>query len=799
MDEADVVAYTTLTDQYLKRFGTFIENHFCNLVRTVSDDHASSDRGSVSLGSSGEYSYASVIDGHAGEASSSVTLHTSSRHIWDHLHHPVSIRWTPTPESASFEELTCIPHPIDGNPDVQKVMLVLVTITNQARSLKETGASSFVNSLVLYGDNYEIEAVEKDMTSSLAEAEGEGHIAISKMLPVLLELLEYIHECTDFVGHWISQISALFKETKPHVVSITNLQLYTVFREFSDLLAILVILDEVIRNQNVLQEHWLKYRQMIKSVRADSRSFDTEAGNLVQLERDLIQIDKFLLSANIFKNFLDSVIQKNQRLLARNVLLSEKFVWFLTTLASDIEKDVIHDVDEYRPISLAAVYVFTASFFPTCFDTKKVFQKTVWEQLRKVQAVAIPGASVWIPEVFLNSCVQGNGSKLFDHRAMQLLATARQTFLQQKVSGLAKELLQWNLLYCSWAVRLQEVLLLKDLSVISMADLSRKCTLIVEGMKLSQTLSHNFRLILNLHASLNRPIAKHIVVQLCQILELLKSIQGTLFQFSVRLCCSTMYIMQYVMHTALVHVRAAQKAIINTDHRKVDDTKADALSVLKILEHCLRGTLSQKRFLVAQIALDWACSVNSMSRLWKDEDTALVLPACFDRLKQLMNLEQNIQFYCNGSTVFFHRVILSSYFSSLYICPQESSKLSLISLIIRDCLVSLNDSPHADHAKKVFMTEIEGYLKTHFVERLCQDVETDLRILSHTHLQIQNTEGAPPPPFRTGVKDLESIIETPSFPWNNVIDINLKNIVSYKYLSTLHLIQVFTHDSGIDY
>lgn len=76
------------------------------------------------------------------------------------------------------------------------------------------------------------------------------------------------------------------------------------------------------------------------------------------------------------------------------------------------------------------------------------------------------------------------------------------------------------------------------------------------------------------------------------------------------------------------------------------------------------------------------------------------------------------------------------------------------------------------------MTEIESYLKTHFVEKLCQDVETDLRILSHTHLQMQPLEGVPPL-FRTGVKDVESILEVSAFPWDNFSSVSFKNVVSF--------------------
>lgn len=820
MDEADVVAYHTLTDQYLKKFGNFVENHFCTLVRSVSEDFSGgNDRnGGTSLGSSGEYSVPEAIGVGEQQSVSNVTLHTSSRHISDSARHPIRVHWSPTAESASFEELTCIPHPIDGNPDVQKVMLVLVTITNQAKSLKETGETTFINSIVLYGDygfenddHHGTSLGDQKETASLSEAEGEGHVTISQILPLLLDLLEYIQACTDFVSHWISQIAALFKETKPHVVSITNLQLHTVFREFSDLLGFLVILDEVIRNQSVLQEHWMKYRQMIKSVRADSRSFNAEPANLIQLERELIQIDKYIMSANIFKNFIDTVLQQNHRLLMRNMLLAEKFTAFVTSLVSELDRaDVlISDVQEYRPISLAAIYYFTASLFPTCFDTKKLFYKTVWEPLRKVQAVPLPGANVWIPEIFLNSSLQGNGSKLFDQRAMQTLASARQSFLQQKVVALSKDIFQWNLQYTSWTVRLQEVLYLKDPSIISMADLSRKCTLLVDGVKLAQTLSHTFKLVLNLHASLGKPIGKQVVVQLCQILELLKSIEGTFFQFSVRLCCSTMYIMQYVMHTALIHVRTAQKSILTStdlNRGRVDEGKADALSVLKILEHCLRGTITTKRFLVAQIALDWACSSNASSRLWKDEETTLILPAAFERMGQLLNLEGNVQRFCDGSSAFFHRVILSTYFSSLYLNPHESSKLPLIFMVIRDCFRFLRNSHVTleEHAEQTFLAEIESYLKTHFVDRLCQDVETDLRILSHTHLQVEGGSGneggvanssAAAPPFRSGVKCLETILETSSFSWNSRSNLSLKNVVEY-YLSKTYynLASVALHD-----
>jgi WASH complex subunit 7 len=761
MGESGTMAYNTLAEKYLKRFGSFLEHHSLNLVQVLDEEEESVSVGLASTTEEVPTSRSRLQP--PPPLSQSLAAYPLAHHIWDLRVHPISLSWIhPSVDSSGLEELVFVPLPPVGNPDVQKVLLVLVTLTSELKALREQALSDIIPPLLLYGESY-----EGDLNTNSSLAEGEGHMVLSKFLPFLYDLQTFLHAGYDLSTHWVAQLAALYKDSRPHVVNINGLHLATVFREFGDFLAVLVMLDEVLRNQSILQEHWTKYRQMIKSVQADCSSFESDTEKLHRLERELFLLEKDVLSAQMFPNFLLK-LKTLSNSLGKSVSLSEEFQHQLTTLSASIEKDFSEGNDEIKPIAVSALYIFASTMLPSTCDWKKLFNRLLSEPLKKIPAVSIGSSFLWTPDNFLNSF----SLKPLDSRQLQLFETGRQVFLKQKVSSLPKELGVLSLQIASWGVKLQEIFYSKSLNQMELNDLSRRCNLLLQGVKHAQVLSQNFRLIMNLHISQNKSVTKQMVCLLCQLLELFKQVESTFFKFSVHISTSALYIVQHVTHLALSHVKLVQKKLSSSG--KLDEMRSDSLTVLKVLESALRGPSTPKRLLVAKIALDWA---GTSSKLWRDDDAFLILPAALERVSLLVGMAQRVQDVSNGSWIFWHRIVLPTYFSTLLKEEVEATKLPLLALVLQDCTSLLaKNSPHREQALRSLVAETQGYLKYSLVDKMCQDIETDLRLLAHSHLQVQS--GEPASPFRMGVKDFKYFMETQLFTFDFQRSFSLRLTVS---------------------
>lgn len=466
MDDVETMTNKTLAEKHLRKFGSFLEGHSRRLLQVV-ESRADRRR-----------------DGAEDDATSYVKVYSKIHHIWDAVTCPIHLSWAPVPDGATgFEEIICIPLPPEGNPDVAKVLLVLTSLTNQLSDLRERARTKFLVPLLLYGDGFEEDG-------GGVNSEGDGHISISNFVPVLYQLQGFIKMGKELCVHWISQVGALFKDSKPHVVSISSLGLPSVFRAFGDFLAILIILDEVISGQFVLQEHWSKYRQMIGSVRVDSSSFGADEDKLALLERDMFLLEKDIVSGSIFKNVLTDLGHFGGKTFGKGGIVGEKFQSYLVQIGPSIEKDFVEGSDEIKPISTAAMFLFASVTFPNSVDWKKFFQKHLQEPFKKVVAVPVGSSVLWIPEVFLNKF----GSRLFDSKNLQLATTNRANYLQSKTSSLPKEVASFTLQVGTWSIRLQQVFYSRALNQLQIDDLSKRCNLLLQGLKFAQNLSQNFRL-----------------------------------------------------------------------------------------------------------------------------------------------------------------------------------------------------------------------------------------------------------------------------------------------------------------
>jgi len=751
-----MVAYETLTEKYLKRFGGFLQTYFDQLYGT---------------GNQGKH-------GRPSPEFSPINTYPLNNYIWNFMKHPIELSWAPESSSVGFEDLLSINIPPEGNMDAQKVLLVLVNLSSQMTNQKNRALDTYADKLLLYGDSFDGIGSTPEASST---SEGEGHIVLAKFLTILCEFQCFLQECSILATHCVQQLAALFKNAEPHVVSINNLSIPAVFASLGDMLASVIVLEEIVRCQTILKKHWKKYKQMIKSVRADSSLFGTEAETLVELEDQLRSLENDVISGQLFRNLLDKVVKEvGKPSFTKKSCLMEKMLNHIAHATSMVEVSFNEGEDYLQPVNIAALFIFSATLFPKAADQKKFFFKSVWPYLKKIPSVAFPGAINWIPEMYLNS-YNLISQKFFDARALQACELARQQYLNQLMNTIDKDVSNYHFLVAKWSTEIQDEFYSKDMCQIGLKDVSRRCELLIRGVKFAQQLRHKFYMTINLHETLGRPITKHLLATLCQILELLKFIQLTFYRFNVQVSTSAVYIVQNVIYKAIGVVKEIEKSLKSSDGRKNDELKSDSVTVLKILENALKGEPSTERRLVCKMALDWAVAY---SKVWKVEQAPIMLAHALEKISIITDLMPQISRLCNCSCLYWYPVIFPAYFQSIYETEIEATKLPLVCLMINDCYRLLDSSPHKEAVQSSFVNDIERYLKNQMTDKLCRDVETDVRLLSHSHLQAQAGEVFSP--FRNGIKDFHYLLSQPFLSIAGK-KLSLKHLVSKPFLASIYL------------
>jgi WASH complex subunit 7 len=99
--------------------------------------------------------------------------------------------------------------------------------------------------------------------------------------------------------------------------------------------------------------------------------------------------------------------------------------------------------------------------------------------------------------------------------------------------------------------------------------------------------------------------------------------------------------------------------------------------------------------------------------------------------------------------------MIGPYFEDLYQHPIHAQRLHYILAALRDIVPYFNKAVHVDPSLLIngFKQEIEEVLKKHILEPLCRDIETDLRLHIHSHLEVSDRD-----PYKTGIKDLVKFV-----------------------------------------
>uniref|UniRef100_A0A3B4A457 Uncharacterized protein n=1 Tax=Periophthalmus magnuspinnatus TaxID=409849 RepID=A0A3B4A457_9GOBI len=402
----------------------------------------------------------------------------------------------------------------------------------------------------------------------------------------------------------------------------------------------------------------------------------------------------------------------------------------------------------------------------------------------QVPAVTLTANIIWFPDNFLVSKVPA-AAKLIDKKSIQSIKAQRDTYLQQRAQTLSKDVQSYYVFVTSWMMKMESILSKEHKSDKLVEDLNSRCNVFLQGILYAYSISTIIKTTMNMYMSMQRPMTKASVKALCRLVELLKAVEHTFYRRSIVGADSVSHISQQLQSQALNAINVAKKRVISD--KKYSEQRLDVLSSLVLAENALSGPSTKERRLVVALAL----CVGTQLKTFKDEEL-LPLQLVLKKLDLISELSERVKLQCDCSFLYWHRAVFPIYLDDVYDNAVDAARIHYMFSALRDSVPSMMHAKHTESCEQLLQSydkEIMEVFSEHLLDKLCKEIEKDLRLSVHTHLKLDDRN-----PFKVGMKDLAHFFFLKPIRFFNRF-INIKAYVTHYLDKTFYnLTTVALHD-----
>uniref|UniRef100_A0A8I5NS55 WASH complex subunit 4 n=1 Tax=Papio anubis TaxID=9555 RepID=A0A8I5NS55_PAPAN len=692
--------------------------------------------------------------------------------VWDFNLDPIALKLLPYEQSSLLELIKT------ENKVLNKVITVYAALCCEIKKLKYEAETKFYNGLLFYGEG----------ATNASMVEGDCQIQMGRFISFLQELSCFVTRCYEVVMNVVHQLAALYISNKiaPKIIETTGVHFQTMYEHLGELLTVLLTLDEIIDNHITLKDHWTMYKRLLKSVHHNPSKFGIQEEKLKPFEKFLLKLEGQLLDGMIFQACIEQQFDSLNGgvSVSKNSTFAEEFAHSIRSIFANVEAKLgepseIDQRDKY--VGICGLFVLHFQIFRTI---DKKFYKSLLDICKKVPAITLTANIIWFPDSFLIQKIPA-AAKLLDRKSLQAIKIHRDTFLQQKAQSLTKDVQSYYVFVSSWMMKMESILSKEQRMDKFAEDLTNRCNVFIQGFLYAYSISTIIKTTMNLYMSMQKPMTKTSVKALCRLVELLKAIEHMFYRRSMVVADSVSHITQHLQHQALHSISVAKKRVISD--KKYSEQRLDVLSALVLAENTLNGPSTKQRRLIVSLAL----SVGTQMKTFKDEEL-FPLQVVMKKLDLISELRERVQTQCDCCFLYWHRAVFPIYLDDVYENAVDAARLHYMFSALRDCVPAMMHARHLESYEILldcYDKEIMEILNEHLLDKLCKEIEKDLRLSVHTHLKLDDRN-----PFKVGMKDLALFFSlNPIRFFNRFIDIRAY-VTHYLDKTFYNLTTVALHD-----
>nr|XP_006633158.1 PREDICTED: WASH complex subunit 7 [Lepisosteus oculatus] len=692
--------------------------------------------------------------------------------VWDFTLDPIMLQLLPYEQSSLLELIKT------DNKVLNKVITVYAALCCEIKKLKHEAESRFYSGLLYYGEG----------ASEASVVEGEAQIQMGRFISFLQELSCFVARCSEVVVNVVHQLASLYSSSKSatKIIESSGVHFQTVYEHLGELLVVLLTLDEIVEHHATLKEHWKMYKRLLKSVHHNPSKFAVQEDKLKPFEKLLLRLEGQLLDGMIFQACVEQRFDSHGEgvPVSKNSAFAEEFAHNIRTIFANVELKLGEPSEIDQRDKYAGVCGLFVLHFHIFRSVDKKLYKSLLDVCKKVPAVTLTANIIWFSDSFLLSKVPA-AAKLLDKKSLQSTRAQKESFLPQKAQTLARDVQSYYVFVTSWMMKMESVLSKEQRTEKFAEDLNSRCNVFVQGILYAYSISTIIRTTMNLYMSMQKPMTRTSVKALCRLIELLKAIEQTFHRRSMVVADSVSHITQHLQHQALIALVTAKKRVISD--KKYSEQRLDVLSALVLAENVLNGPSTKERRLVVSLAL----SVGTQMKTFKDEEL-LPLQLVLKKLDLISELRERVKVQCDCSFLYWHRAVFPIYLDDVYDTAVDAARIHYMFSALRDCVPAMLHAKHLACAEQLLESydhEIMDVLNEHLLDKLCKEIEKDLRLSVHTHLKLDDRN-----PFKVGMQDLAHFFSLkPIRFFNHFIDIKA-HVTHYLDKTFYNLTTVALHD-----
>ncbi|XP_013187252.1 WASH complex subunit 4 [Amyelois transitella] len=604
-------------------------------------------------------------------------------------------------ESLSITDLVS-----SDNMMMTKILSVLSSLCIEITKLKEEAFTRYFPFLAVY-DEYN----ESSVSSHMAE---------------ICSLSAFISRCEDTLRNLCNQMFALCTES---FINLNGIQMDHLIKHVGEIFTVIILIELLISN-STLPAKWRKYQKALKSYSSDK--LDMYEDRLASMIGAVDNITNKLMNDDIAQTCLQNLLTLRGKLVDKNCsFLATELTQYVKQAICNLEKLTVEKPTSdnmYKCIKVNTLFVLNSHLFG--IGDKKMFKSLV-ELNTKAHSINLTGTSIWFPEQFLQRHVPSLCASF--GKLPQIMLKARQTFISNKKATLARDIASLQSTCTQWILNMEEIFSIKH-NRLNAAEMSLHVKSLLTGLDLASSINCSVLTMINLHLSLGMPLSKNILLSLFEIIDILKSLQNAVTRNYTQIMNSINMTIQHLVFQAIASVQDLKKTVM-TD-KMFASKRLDELTCIVIAEQALKGAATMERNVAAYIALSFVPNTTYL------EDGYARLATILEKIQTLSNFTQSFESYCNCSWLLWHEHIIPIYFEQNFNTQLNALKLKYFLMVLEDCAVFLHhtDKQYKTQKSKQFVNMIQKLIDDKVIQSTSQNIETNLRLHIHSHLQLDATD-----------------------------------------------------------
>lgn len=574
----------------------------------------------------------------------------------------------------------------------------------------------------------------------------------------------------ELVGNLLGQLGALYSSSRRNdgsgasrpFGSFRNVKLATAFASVGEGLAVLLVLDEILKENRNVRGYLSLFARMLNNVKLEADSFGISVGDIDFLNQVVSHLEK-LLDDGLFQG------GSSWHNILQQVKSNRKMVEACTSCICDGLSEILPRLDTWKeyPSDRRKILDYVALFlFSTHVSVEAPEKKTgnlIVEMLQLVPVLYVEGGK----RIFLLDLLKNQGSQsLSSWPPMRITSKDSDIMKRNYLMRLSElHLRDWqaikDLLSC-WVGSFQSSIHPSS-ETMSEACLRLHLKQIMQGIFLANRVRILVLSMLDLHAFLEVPIKReklkslsHMVTSLkvfgttCQIkgMEIIRSLPHVLnvIQADIE---QLILPLKAKLHAEVIKESQLSRFVILSSlkrgGRDKDTRLSDSLTLVRISLQLLQGGGSSMRQFILSITLDVLQSIGHIDFNFPRIRKHML------KLAVVADFQTIVDEVTNCSFLYWRKEMIESWLSMVFMDVTRLSLLQPLLDAFSDGLWLLKTGHAGKRTIQSYEKEVESTLKKEIIDPLCRDIETDIRLHVHS-TQLRGSVYVNP--TQTGVRNL---------------------------------------------